>query len=649
MNIGVLIRSTSTSQGWRLSTRLILPQPRLIARNVTQLTNLGHKDGVNVGSHTDNKLKSIVFPPFLKSLFLREFNKSILSYAEVLNYDRYIVLQEQIRQINYFYEDNKETINKIEERGTVPEHLLKKMEHLELNGMFVPKNYGGADLMNTEALRLFQEMGKSFSLAELFRINETMCTKMLVEFGTTEQKEKYLPKICTGELWTATCVAEESAGSDPNCIKTKAEFNSDTNTYHIKGTKTWVSNALKANVFLVFSQVECKNYLGDLDVNLTAFIVDRDTPGLHISKPYSLTALNGLEVCDVTFDCNLATNTLLGEEGEGMKVYQKINHENKYFMAGIVCGRLKELLNQTISHAHSRWQYGAKLSSFPLIKLQIAKASSHLYALESMLYITSGLADIGTEPDTEIESACVKEFAVNTSDFVTRTCLNILGAQTNLEGSEYSKFLAENQVIQAWQGSSNINKCFIAISGIMHVIEHKGELLGKANRGRLNPYHSARVNSKFTREIWKIFPKRFKLGGYVHPRLANIAKELDEAANMVNIIAEMMLVTEGLNIQIHERNLEILSDITIEVYAQVCAISRASRAYIVGHAHAQCEIDLVIPFILESKLRIDDKIRSFLNLTNYKGDADLYYEASGSHILEYGEYIPVNPLTKNSF
>ena len=110
-----------------------------------------------------------------------------------------------------------------------------------------------------------------------------------------------------------------------------------------------------------------------------------------------------------------------------------------------------------------------------------------------------------------------------------------------------------------------------------------------------------------------------------------------------------MLVTEGLNIQIHERNLEILSDITIEVYAQVCAISRASRAYIVGHAHAQCEIDLVIPFILESKLRIDDKIRSFLNLTNYKGDADLYYEASGSHILEYGEYIPVNPLTKNSF
>ena len=110
-----------------------------------------------------------------------------------------------------------------------------------------------------------------------------------------------------------------------------------------------------------------------------------------------------------------------------------------------------------------------------------------------------------------------------------------------------------------------------------------------------------------------------------------------------------MLVKEGLNIQVHERNLEILSDITMEVYAQVCAISRASRAYIVGHPHAQCEIDLVIPFILESKLRVDDKIRNFLNLTSYKGVADMYYEASGSHILEYGEYIPVNPLTKNTF
>jgi acyl-CoA dehydrogenase family protein 9 len=109
--------------------------------------------------------------------------------------------------------------------------------------------------------------------------------------------------------------------------------------------------------------------------------------------------------------------------------------------------------------------YHVSVAEFELIKFNLAKCAGRIYALESMLYLTAGLQDVGIKPDVEVESACVKQFAVETSDFVTRRCLDMLGAQTNLRDSPFQQFLAENQVLQSWQGSNNILKCFIAISG----------------------------------------------------------------------------------------------------------------------------------------------------------------------------------------
>ena len=105
------------------------------------------------------------------------------------------------------------------------------------------------------------------------------------------------------------------------------------------------------------------------------------------------------------------------------------------------------------------------LLEYELVKFNLAKCSGRIYALESMLYMTAGLGDVGIKPDIEVESAIVKQFAVETSDYVTRLCLDLLGAKTNIKGSPYQQFLAENHVLQSWQGSSNILKCFIAISG----------------------------------------------------------------------------------------------------------------------------------------------------------------------------------------
>jgi len=659
MNIGYILKLGRSQAALRSSIRLSEMQTLLrpAAATFHPLTNskrrihveLKQKETPAVGSPTENKLKEINFPPFLKWLYGGDFNMSVLTYADVISYDRYYILQDQINSVKKFMSENKESIDSIEKRGVVPEELLIKIKSLELAGLLVPKEYGGAGLLKSEAARLYQELGESFTLAELFRMNELMCTRAIVLYGSDEQKDKYLEKISAGDMWTATCITEKNAGSDPLSIEAEVTLDESGSTYHLKGNKTWVANALRADLFLVFGQLWGRNFLGNDEQNLAAFLVDRNTPGVEISQPYSLTALNGLQVCDVSFNCEIPVNALLGDEEDGQKIYQSINHDIKFYLAGPVITRLKNLVDATVKHCLGRRQYGAKLAEFELIRLQIAKCSSYIYALESMLYLTAGLADVGEAPDTEMESAVVKEFAVIASDYVTKHCMRLLGAQVNVADSEWGAYIAENQVLHSWQGSSNVSKCFIGISGILNLVEYKGIDMKKYINAGHHPIAQLKHNFKIMREVHGWFPKRYKLENKVHPRLLNIAGQVDEAAHRLNIIAEMMLKHHGLNLQVHERNLEVLANFTIEVYAMVSVLARVSRSYVVGHQHAQCEMDLAIPFLAESKFRTEHEFKEFLHMSNYEGFPDFFYLNAGEYIVNAGKYCLVNPLTKNSF
>jgi len=610
------------------------------------VTDLQPKDTPTIGSPTDDKLKKINFPPFMKGVFAGDFNKSILSYAEVLNYEKYYILKEQTRQLTEFLRRNEESLRTINERGTVPEAVLTKMKSMDLNGLLVPEQYGGANLMNTEALRLFQELGADLSLSELLTVNELMCTKAIVKHGSIEQKNQYLPAISSGDLWTGFCLAEDKAGSDPNSVEAKAVFDSVKESYTLTGRKTWVTNGLKAGVFLVFAKLNARNYLGEDEDLLTAFLVDRSTPGVEVSQPHDLAALNGLQVCDVQFDCVLTPANLLGSPGMGLQVLNTINHENKYFMVAGIVTRLRNLLNKTVMHTLERKQYGSKLSEFQLIKLQIAKCSTLIYALESMLYITSGLADVGINPDIEVESAIVKQFAADSFSKVTQQCLSILGAATNMKGSVYQEILAESNALQSWQGSSNIIKCFIAISGILHIVETKGEHLKQCRSPGLHPFKSLKFSLNKQRQLQNILPKKLMLEHHVHPRLALAAERVDCAARRLALCSEQLLMADGFNVQVKEANLERISDIATETYAMVCTLARASRSYVVGHAHANHEITLAIPFIFDSHRRVEARVQEIMT---EDGHRDEFYEKASEYIASEGGYCAVHPITKNSF
>ena len=143
-------------------------------------------------------------------------------------------------------------------------------------------------------------------------------------------------------------------------------------------------------------------------------------------------------------------------------------------------------------------------------------------------------------------------------------------------------------------------------------------------------------------------PGNYKLDSYVHPRLAKAAPMVEWSAHKVNYCAEVLLMEDGLNVQVNESGLERLSDIAMETFAQICALSRASRAYVVGHPHAQHEMTIAIPFIFESRQRVEEIVKQIYANGPMEGQRDLLYEDCGAYVIEHGGYVATNPLIKNS-
>jgi acyl-CoA dehydrogenase family protein 9 len=297
---------------------------------------------------------------------------------------------------------------------------------------------------------------------------------------------------------------------------------------------------------------------------------------------------------------------VLGEVGEGKRVLQSLLHRYKYMVAAGVVASLRTLLNETIKHTNSRKQYGLPLSDFSLVKHQLAQCAARIYSLESMVYMTAALEDVSDEPDVEVESVIVKQYAAEASDFVVKTCLSLLGIdKVNQEGSLYQKYLRDNQLLQSWQGTANINKCFIGVSGIIHMNTQGNDNLQVIRQPALHPIAFLKYMYRNYKHRNNNHPLDLKLNACVHPRLIQSADKLEWAVLRLPFIARDLIIQKGANIQLEEKNLERLADMVMEIYAMTCVISRSSRSYCVGHAHAEHEINLAVSYIHEARLRVN--------------------------------------------
>ena len=286
-----------------------------------------------------SRVKKLNFPPFVKDMFCGKFNKSMLSYAEVLNYERHRILEDKIERVSRFLSERKTGV--LNTDGQICPELLVWCRTEGLHGLMGPQVRGGKDLLVTEVARIFEELGEELSLSEFLYCSDLLGYRAVLEHGSARQHEQHLESVSEGSSLATLCVHEEDAGSDLSRIRMTAKFNPDDDTYHLMGTKTWVANPSNSNLFIVLASTRNKNYMGELEADLTAFLVDASDGGVSIGKKHDTSALAGLDYASVEFNCKVSKYSILGKVGEGGQMIQSVQNQNKFLVAAGLITNLK--------------------------------------------------------------------------------------------------------------------------------------------------------------------------------------------------------------------------------------------------------------------------------------------------------------------
>ncbi len=325
-------------------------------------------------------------------------------------------------------------------------------------GMPVPSEHGGLGLGLTDLIAVMEGLGYGTAdLGLLFSMHAHMWTNVIpiLEFGTDEQKARYLPKLCGGDWIGANAASEPDAGSDVYGLRTRAEKRGD--EYVLNGAKTYVSNAQVADVFVAYATVNPD--LGPLGI--TAFIVERDTPGLSVSKKIEKMGLRTSPMGEVIFDgCVLPESQRLGREGRGVHAFEcSMEWERGCILAGCL-GAMQRQLERSIAHAQQRKQFGQAIGKFQAVAHRITDMKVRLDTCRPLVYRIGRLKDAGKNARTE---SAIAKLHVSES-FVTSSmdAMRIFGGYGYMVEQEIERELRDAMGGVFYSGTSDIQRNIIS-------------------------------------------------------------------------------------------------------------------------------------------------------------------------------------------
>lgn len=343
------------------------------------------------------------------------------------------------------------------EEDAVPQHVIDEMKALGLFGIAVPEEYGGLDLdMETECLVAF-ELGKtSPAFRSVAGTNIGIGSQALILFGTQAQKSKWLPGIASGDLIASFALTEPEAGSDAAGLKTKAMRDGD--HYILNGTKRYITNANKADLFTVMARTN-PNEPGAKGVS--AFIVERGTPGLSVGTPEKKMGQQGAHICDVIFEnARVPAENLIAKEGEGFKVAMSVLDKGRLHISAVATGVSKRLIREMVNYALERKQFGKPIFEHQMIQAMIADSQAETYAAECMILDAARRRDAGE--DVTMLASSAKLFATEACGRVADRAVQVFGGAGYVTDYGIERFYRDVRIFRLYEGTSQIQQIIIA-------------------------------------------------------------------------------------------------------------------------------------------------------------------------------------------
>ncbi|QJD77598.1 acyl-CoA dehydrogenase family protein [Spirosoma rhododendri] len=453
--------------------------------------------------------------------------------------------------------------------------LMDKAGELGLLGTGVPEEYGGFGMSFNTSMLVAEVTGAGHSFSVALSAHTGIGTLPIVYYGNDEQKAKYLPKLATGEWKAAYCLTEPDSGSDANSGKSRAKLSDDGKHYVLNGQKMWITNGGFADVYIVFAKID-EN--GQVDKNLSAFIVEKDFAGITMNEPEHKMGIKGSDTRQIFFnDVQVPVENLLSERGNGFKIAVNILNIGRIKLGVAAVGGSKEVINNAVNYANERKQFKTAISQFGAIKHKLAEMAIKVYASESASYragqnIDDMIEDLKSQDIADvpaklqaleqfaIECAIMKVHGSEALDYVVDEGVQVYGGMGYSADAPMDRAYRDARINRIFEGTNEINRMLVV-----------DMMLKRAMKGELDLMGPAMAVAK---EIMAIpdFNTEEEEGLFVAEK--KVLKNLKKAALMVSGAAVQKFMMTLSN---EQEILMNIADMVIEIYVAESVLLRVEK------------------------------------------------------------------------